>query len=141
MRKSEVFITKQIKSYLEVVNVNRRVQRSSRNAKKIQTFYQKYLIKSTKKLFFCSERTSWVQQEQNGPKRISKMCSAQKRQKVTTLKLPEISPNGNPIKNMSQYIKMKIKGIAVYTVKQLILKEKKYRDLCEMNTQKISSKV
>ena len=95
------------------------------NAEKMCTIYQKCLLTSAEK-FFGSDRTSWVLQEDNDPKHRSKLCSAWKTQNnVTTMEWPAMSPDANPIENIWSYIKMKLKGKPVYTVKQLTFQIKK----------------
>ncbi|RLU21130.1 hypothetical protein DMN91_005503 [Ooceraea biroi] len=73
-----------------------------------------------------SGRTSWVLQEDNDPKHRSKLCSAWKQQNnVTTMEWPAMSPDVNPSENVLSYMKMKLKGKPVYTVKQLSFQIKK----------------
>lgn len=95
------------------------------NAEKMRTIYQKYLLKSAEK-FFGFDKTNWVLQEDNDPKHRSKLCSAWKQQNnVITMKWPAMSPDANPIENVWSYMKMKLKGKPVYTVKQLSFQIKK----------------
>ena len=95
------------------------------NAEKMCTIYQKYLLKSAEKLY-GSDRRSWVLQEDNDPKHRSKLCRAWKDENnVTAMEWPAMSPDANPIENVWSYMKMKLKGKPVYTVKQLSFQIKK----------------
>ena len=146
IRKSKAFVKKWVQQYLEIGNVDDLPERGlsratttkenkailrlflftgNLNAEKMCTIYQKYLLKSAEKLY-GSDRRSWVLQEDNDPKHRSKLCRAWKDgNNVTAMEWSAMSPDANPIENVWSYMKMKLKGKPVYTVKQLSFQIKK----------------
>ena len=146
IRKSKAFVKKWVQQYLEIGNVDDLPERGlsratttkenkailrlflftgNLNAEKMCTIYQKYLLKSAEKLYGF-DRRSWVLQEDNDPKHRSKLCRAWKDENnVTAMEWPAMSPDANPIENVWSYMKMKLKGKSVYTVKQLSFQIKK----------------
>ncbi|XP_033231894.1 uncharacterized protein LOC117182889 [Belonocnema kinseyi] len=71
---------------------------------------------------FVDKNESWILQEDNDPKHRSKLCRAWKEEAgVVTLDWPTQSPDANPIENVWAFVKLKLRGRKVHTLKQLCL--------------------
>lgn len=81
--------------------------------------YQKCLLPSAHK-WFGRNNDSWILQEDNDPKHCSRICKAWKAENgIRRLSWPSQSPDANPIENVWAFIKHRLQGKRVFTLKQL----------------------
>lgn len=89
------------------------------NAPKMLKIYEKYLLPTAERCFI-KKNEDWILQEDNDPKHRSKLCTEWKEQSgIVTLDWPSQSPDANPIENVWAYLKHKLRGKRVCTLKQL----------------------
>ena len=90
-----------------------------RQGHKMVEIYKKALV-PTAEQHFIKKNETWILQEDNDPKHRSRLCTEWKREKcIVTLDWPSQSPDANPIENVWAYIKQKLRGKRVYTLRQL----------------------
>lgn len=81
--------------------------------------YEKCLLPTAERCFI-KKNEDWILQEDNDPKHRNKLCTEWKEQSgIVTLDWPSQSPDANPIENVWAYLKHKLRGKRVCTLKQL----------------------
>ena len=81
--------------------------------------YQKCLLPSAE-AWFGRPRQPWVLQEDNDPKHRSRLCTLWRSENdIERLDWPSQSPDANPIENVWAFIKHKLAGKRIMTLKQL----------------------
>jgi len=108
------------------------------NAEKMLKIYQKCLVTSAEK-FYGKNRDNWELQEDNDSKHRSRLCTEWKIQNgITTMNWPVSSPDANPIENVWSYIKHKLRGKLIFTLRQLSTTIRKiWRSLSREYAQKL----
>lgn len=89
------------------------------NAPRMVEIYKKSLLPTAKRQF-SKKNEEWILQEDNDPKHRSRLCTGWKQENgIITLDWASQSPDANPIENVWAYIKQKIRGKRLFTLKQL----------------------
>lgn len=90
------------------------------NAARMVKIYRKALLPTVEHQFI-SKNEDWILQEDNDPKHRSIVCTEWKRENgIVTLDWPSQSPDANPIENVWSYLKFRLRGKRIFTLKQLI---------------------
>jgi len=97
--------------------------------------YQKCLVTSAEK-FYEKNRDNW---EDNDPKHRSRLCTEWKTQNgITIMNWSASSPDANSIENVWSYVKHKLRGKLIFTLRQLSTRIRKiWRSLSREYTQNL----